>query len=39
MREERHGIMNEPEDDDVAVDMLKGAIAGAVGVWAMDRVD
>lgn len=39
MREERYGIMNKPEDDDVAIDMLKGAIAGAVGVWAMDRVD
>ena len=27
------------ERDEVGGDMLKGAIAGAVGVWVMDRVD
>ena len=26
-------------DDSVAADLLKGAIAGAAGVWVMDRVD
>ena len=26
-------------DDGIASDMLLGAVAGAVGVWAMDRVD
>ena len=26
-------------DDSVAADLLKGAIAGAIGVWVMDRVD
>lgn len=25
--------------DGVAADLLKGAIAGAIGVWVMDRVD
>lgn len=25
-------------DDDLAMDMVKGAIAGAVGVWALDKV-
>jgi len=25
--------------NDLGVDMLKGAVAGAIGVWAMDRVD
>lgn len=27
------------ESADIAVGMLKGALAGAVGVWVMDRVD
>ena len=26
-------------DDSIAADMLKGAIAGAVATWVMDRVD
>lgn len=30
---------DEAAGDEVGGDMLKGAIAGAVGVWAMDRVD
>src|SRR3712207_4975876 len=27
------------EGGELAFDLLKGAVAGAVGVWAMDRVD
>ncbi len=35
-RNDRHGS---ERDGSVMADMLKGAIAGAVGVWVMDRVD
>ena len=31
--------MTRLRSDSVALDLLKGALAGAVGVWAMDRVD
>ena len=29
----------DPQSRELALDLLKGAVAGAVGVWAMDRVD
>lgn len=31
--------MNHSRFDSVAIDLFKGALAGAFGVWAMDRVD
>ena len=26
-------------EDSITIDMVKGAVAGAIGVWVMDRVD
>jgi hypothetical protein len=34
----RNGTRNGRKDGSIAADTVKGAIAGAVGVWMMDRV-
>lgn len=40
MRLENDGMgMDGAEGESIAADMLKGAVAGAIGVWVMDQVD
>ena len=35
---ERHGHRNDSKGGDLITDTVKGAIAGAIGVWALDKV-